>query len=124
MFALGDVVEFYSYVAGKQKYHLCISLSGAFLLLNSPKAKSYAGDMVVLCSEFPMEPTPSGKSVICCSVIVRMTVQELEHTKAKCIGNVSPDLIKRILRHVKASPVLSPDDKDFVLEELGDWLGT
>lgn len=124
MFSPGEVVRFRSYVAGKTKYHLCISIRGAFLFVNSPKEKTYAGDFIVSCTEFPfLEPTESGKSVISCSLLVKMTEAELSHTRACCIGKVSPKLLREVIKFVEGSPVLSPEDKDFVLDELGDWVG-
>lgn len=30
----GEVYQIYSTIAGKQKYHLCVALSGGFLFLN------------------------------------------------------------------------------------------
>lgn len=63
----GDVVGFWSDIAGKHKFHLCICPTGKFLFLNSPKARSYPGDFHVPCAEIPLEPTPEGYSVISCT---------------------------------------------------------
>ena len=123
MFAPGDVIKFWSDIAQKKKYHLCISLQGCFLFLNSYKGRSYAGDLLVDCSRIPcLDPTKTNKSVISCSMVVRMTEDDLRHTKAEKIGTVSTLLLREVLRFIEASPVLSSDDKDAVLDGLGDWL--
>ena len=44
MFRLGDVIRFQSIEANKVKFHLCISLDGHYLFINSPKLTSYPGD--------------------------------------------------------------------------------
>ncbi len=123
MFKPGDVVRFHSYVAGKTKYHLCISLSGGFLFLNTYRNRSFSGDLVVPCSEIAcLPPTESGKSVVSCSLIIRMDAEALNHGKATKLGVVNNSLLLDIIKYIEVSPVLSGEDKDFVLDGLGDWL--
>ena len=123
MFRPGDVVKFYSFVANKQKFHLCISITGGFLFLNSYKNKSFTGDLVVPCTEILcLEPTESGKSVVSCSLIVRMDNQQLRHVRAEKIGTVNNSLLVDVIRYIENSPVLSAEDKELVLDGLGDWV--
>ena len=61
MFSPGDVVGFWSDIAGKHKYHLCVHEDGLFLFINSPKRKSYPGDFNVLSDEITcLLATPKG----------------------------------------------------------------
>ena len=120
-FVAGDVIDFYSSVAVKHKFHLCLGFGGTFLFINTPKPKQFLGDLIVDCAEIPcLRPTPSGKSVISCSMVIRMTRAELAHCKAKKLGVVSPQLLRRLLKFVEASPVLSPEDKEAILDGIGD----
>jgi hypothetical protein len=121
MFKPADVVQFHSIVADKQKFHLCLNLNGKFLLINSPKSRTFRGDFVVSCSEIDCLPaTESGKSVISCSLLVSMTDAELRHLKAKKIGAVSFGLLRRLTAFVEASPVLSAEDKDAIIAQMED----
>jgi hypothetical protein len=123
MYSPGDVVRFHSYVAGEKKYHLCISLRGHFLFVNSPKTKTFRGDFVVPCTDIPcLDPTDSGKSIISCSVLVRMSDEELRHVEAKKLGVCAPRILRDLIKFVEQSPVLSPDEKDAIIDELGDWI--
>lgn len=123
MFSPGDVVQFFSYVAGKRKYHLCISLQGSFLFLNSPKAKTFRGDYIISSENIDCLPaTESGRTVVSCSLVVKMTDEELQHVQAKKLGTIAPRILRDLIKFVEASPVLSPDEKDAIIEELGDWV--
>jgi len=123
MFSPGDVVRFYSYVAGKAKYHLCISLRGHFLFVNSPKSKTFRGDFFVPCSDIPcLEPTDDGRSIISCSFLVKMSDEELRHVGATKLGSCAPRILRDLIKFVEQSPVLSPDEKDAIVDELGDWV--
>lgn len=123
MFTVGDVIRFYSDEAEKQKYHLCISFENHFLFLNSPKKQVYPGDFVVPCTDIPCLPaTESGNSIISCTLIMRKSEAELSTLKAQKIGSVSMELITRLGRFVRASPVLSDDEKDAFCEAAGDWI--
>lgn len=123
MFALGDVIRFYSAAACKQKYHLCIGLNGHYLLINSPNKVSYPGDFVVPCSDFPfLAPTPEGVSVVCCTLVMNISDAELAKLGLVKKGSVSIDLLKRLIKFVQASPVMSEEDKESILDAVGDWL--
>lgn len=123
MFQPGDVIEFHSVIAQKKKYHLCISLNGCFLFINSPKAKAYPGDFDFPCSELPfLTPTASGDSIVSCSQILRYTDGELLALHAKKIGVMKPPLVILLLSFIENSTVLSDAEKKIALDGLGDWV--
>lgn len=123
MFEPGDVVEFYSDVAGKPKYHLCLSLDACYFFMNSPKARAYPGDMIIPCAEVPFLPaTPSGDSIVSCSMLLRFTEDELIFYGARKRGRVSNAILLQLLQFVENSTVLSDEDKAIVLMGLGDWI--
>lgn len=123
MFQPGDVIWFRSSEANKPKYHLCVSLGGHYLFLNSPKTRSYPGDFIVPCTEIPVVPaTPSGNSIISCSLVLHETDADLRRLRAQKRGSISHDLLKRLITFVEQTPVLSDEDRDKVLDGLGDWI--
>ena len=122
MFAVGDVIAFWSDDAGKRKYHLCISFDGHFIFLNSPKHKSYPGDMFVPCKEIDCIPaTDSGFSVISCTMLMKKNDAELVKCGAKRLGSVKPKLLAELAKFVSTSPVLTEEDKEIFLNAIGDW---
>lgn len=122
MFSPGDVVEFYSVVAGKNKYHVSLSLEGCFFLLNSPKIRVYPGDFIFPCSEVPfLPPTSNGDSIVSCSIVIRMTDAQLLAARARRIGSISTAVLTDLMTFVENSTVLSQEDKDAVLDGLGSW---
>lgn len=123
MFGAGDIVAFESIEAGKRKYHLCISFDGHYLFLNSPKQQVYPGDLVVDCCEFPfLTPTPNGKSIISCNLVMKKTDAELAAVGARCLGKASSALLSTLIKFVVASPILTQEEKDAILEAAGDWV--
>lgn len=123
MFNPGDVIHFYSQVAGKPKWHLCVSLDGCFLFINSPKVKAYLGDFVVPCSELPFLPlTASGESIISCNIVLRLSDQELRRSKAAFVGSISKSLLLRLFEFLERSEALSEEDREACLDGLQDWL--
>lgn len=119
----GQVVRLYNVIAGKPKYHLCISLSRGFLFLNSPKPKQRPGDLVVPCSDFPfLQPTATGDSVICCTTIVHLSNGELNDKRTKIMGQASKDLLLKVFEFVEGAEFLSEADQEDILGGLEDWL--
>jgi len=122
MFGVGDVIAFESVEAGKRKFHLCISFDGHYLFINSPKPRVYPGDFIVDCKELPfLTPTSSGKSVISCSLVMKKSEAELTQSRAKKLGSVSHNLLSDLIKFVQASPLLTEDEKDAIIEAAGDW---
>ena len=123
MFAAGDVIAFESIEAGKRKYHLCISLDGHYVFLNSPKVLVYAGDYVVPCTEIPGVPvTPSGKSIISCTLVMQKSDADLKAAKAKKLGTVKKQLLIDLAKFVMLSPILTDEEKEAFLAAAGDWI--
>lgn len=122
MFSVGDVIGFWSAEAGKTKFHLCISLDGHYLFVNSPKDRTFPGDMVVSCAEFPfLKPTPSGQSIISCTLVMKKTDDELRAVRAKKLGTVRKELLSQLIKFVMSCPVLTQDERDALIEAAGDW---
>lgn len=89
MYDVGDIVLFYSNLAQKKKYHLCLikpsgDQAGLFLFLNSknPFNDSLAPD----CGRIPeLRPTQSGQSDICCAQICYSELILQEHVPKKIV---------------------------------------
>lgn len=118
----GEVYQIYSTIAGKQKYHLCVALSGGFLFLNSPKPKSYEGDVTVSNAELPfLPPTPSGLSVVSCTTVVRIGDGELAR-KGRLLGVAPKSVLTAVFEAVEEADFLSEEEREFILSGLEDWL--
>lgn len=123
MFKPGDVIKFYSEAAGYKKYHLCLSLDACCFFMNSPRTKTFPGDMIISCDDVPFLPkTDSGDSIISCSTLLKFTEAELVGYGAKKVGAVSTEILTRVLEFVENSPVLADEDKEVVIAGLGDWV--
>lgn len=117
----GDVVLARSALAGKHKYHLCVHVGGYFLFLNSYKGRDYEGNLVVECEVIPfIDATETGKSVVCCSSVLRLTEAEIE--RSKLVGTISKALLLEIYEFIETSDALSPDERELILESLADWV--
>lgn len=107
MFAPGDVVGFFSILAEKFKYHVCIGGSPCrFLLVNSV---SRPGNFQIKHSDCPA--LPKTFSFVNCSVIIAAASQTLKEQRAKRIGQLPPAVYKRLVTHLSNSPELSAADK-------------
>lgn len=89
IFCVRDVVEFYSKIAGKNKYHLCIKAPDAldarhaFLFLNSKN--KYNDEVTVPSSDIPFLPkSPTGFSVVSLTLVVWVTESDLRIFSALC----------------------------------------
>lgn len=123
MFNPGDIVGFYSPEAGKHKFHLCISVNGHYVFVNSPKAIIRPADLYVDNNELPgLMPTATGKSIICCNVVMQKTDAELRSSGAGRKGTCGVALLRKIIRFVENCYVLSEDEKSAVVNGLADWI--
>jgi len=123
MIVPGNVIRFWSQEADKPKHHLCVSQDGHFLFVNSPKKRTYPGDLIVPCSDFPfLDPTPSGNSIISCSLVLRRTMADLERLQARLSGAVSAALLQKVFDFIENNPVLSEEEREPIITGLGDWL--
>lgn len=122
MFSPGDVVEFWSDEAGKNKYHLCVNQDGSFLFLNSPKPKSYPADFQIPSGDIPcLVATPEGYSIVSCTHVTKRSDVALKKLKAKKLGKVESRVLIRLIAFVEKTPVLSQEDKDAIVDGLADW---
>lgn len=123
MFAPGDVIQFWSDVAGKRKSHLCVSLNNQYVFINSPKDTNYPGDLVVPCSDIPcLTPTKSGESIISCSLIMTIPDADLKRHQAQKKGSVSASVLGKIAAFIQSTPTLSEEEKERFFDAAGDWL--
>lgn len=119
----GEVVLFWSGSAGKEKFHLCVSLAGRYLYLNSPKARVYEGDLSLPCTDFPfLDPTPSGQSIVCCTLVLAPTPTDLKGRRMEVKGVVGADVLMKIVEFVESSDVIADEERDQILDGLGNWL--
>jgi hypothetical protein len=122
MFSVGDVIGFYSRAAGKHKFHLCISLNGHYLFVNTQDHRAFHASCVFPCSDFPfLSPTESGLSAVSCSIIMKMTDADLRRCGAVKKGSVSPVVLKKIIEFVRTTDAIPDEDRDEFLETVGDW---
>jgi len=93
MFNVGDIVVMYAPTAGKKKYHLCVCEVNEhgvefFLFINS--GSGYAADFVVNDGSIDCLPeSPTGNTVVSCSVVIRANQKQLAVYRAKKIGTLS-----------------------------------
>lgn len=124
MFKTGQIVKFKSDIAGKKKYHLCISMDDHFIFLNSPKPTAFIGDFEIDCADIVgLPPTPEGKSIASCSLVMQFSKQELVTFKAEMIGHVKPSVLKRLLLFVEDLPTIESETKNQIIDGLGDTVG-
>jgi hypothetical protein len=118
----GEVYRLRSGIANKPKYHLCISVGGGFLFLNSPKDRSWPGDLLVDGGDLPfLPPTPTGKSVVSCSLVVIIGAGELAR-RAELIGEAPRSLLLSIFEFVEEADFLTEEDREIILAGLDGWL--
>ncbi len=122
MFSPGDVVEMFSPVAGKKKYHLCLCISEGtgvhnFLFLNSNSG--FKGDYILDDGIVPGLPeSPTGETIVSFSQVVRMNLNRLTMYKAKRLNCISADLAGELLHFARTTPALSDIDKKLVVRAL------
>jgi hypothetical protein len=122
VFKVGEIILFNSPEAGKPKLHLCISFSNRFLFVNSPKQKIFFGDFEIDGARLTgVPPTPTGKSIISCNTVLKYTDDELTRLRARAVGSLDADTIRDLLEFVENLETLSPDDRNAILDGLGDW---
>lgn len=121
----GEIYRFQSAVAGKQKYHLCLSVDRHFIFLNSPKAKSFPGDIEIDSKEITgLTPTPEGKSIASCSLVLHFTSADLQSLGATKVGDMSVSALKDILVGVEDLSTIAPEIRDQIVDALADFIGT
>ena len=126
MFVVGEIVQIYAPSAGKTKYHLCVCLANAagvtrFLFMNS--GSGYEGDFILKDAEVPcLPPSPTGESVISCSMVVRYSEKQLALYKAQSLGMLDDALLFQLKEFLRASTVLSKEERGPIVASLFDAL--
>ena len=121
-FKPGDIVRFQSPTAGKLKYHLCIMTgteqkASAFLFINS--RPGYNGDFVLNDGAIPNLPkSPTGKSVISCSQLVRLRQDQLTLYRADKIGKITISVARKLHIFIEDVPTLTENERLIVLDGL------
>jgi len=119
MYEVGDVVRFHSPIAGKEKFHLCLGCTEnetifAFLFLNS--GTGYKGDCVLDDGQIVGLPTsPTGKSVVSFSLVVRMREDKLAMFGATKVGAIDAHLAGELAAFAKSTRSLTRQEQAFVV---------
>lgn len=122
MYEAGDVIRFYSTIAGKEKFHLCLGRTEnetifAFLFLNS--GSGYKGDCVLDDGQVPGLPkSPTGKSVVSFSQIIRVKEQKLGVLRATKTGAIDAQLAGELAAFAKGVRSLTRQEQAFVVSAL------
>lgn len=122
MYEAGDVVRFHSPVAGKEKFHLCLGRTEhetifAFLFLNS--GTGYKGDCALDDGQIPGLPkSPTGKSVVSFSMLVRVKEEKLALFGAKKTGEIDAHLAGELAAFAKSVGSLNRQERAFVVSAL------
>ena len=120
--SIGGIYEFYSAQAGYPKYHLCVrELSGVesacFLFLNSNPG--YRDSLVLADTEIPgLRPSPTGFTVIGCSMVLRANARQLHIFAAKLVTRLPSEIARRLEAVVGPAKSLPGDDRQLVLAAL------
>ena len=126
MFSVGDIAQVFSPVAGKKKYHLCVCCANEhgverFLFINS--GDGYEGDIVVDDKAIGCLPeSPTGQSVISCSIVVRYTDDQLKKYNAKKLGELRLDILEKVAKTVSATKALSKEERNPISASLSAHL--
>lgn len=115
MFSVGDIVQIYGPTAGHKKYHLCVcEIDGngvcKFLFINSHDG--YEGDFTLSDHEIPCLPkSPTGKSVISCSLMVKYNAAQMTLYNATKRGTIEKSVAARLRDHIPTCRALSRPEK-------------
>lgn len=126
MFETGDVVRFFSPIAGKEKFHLCLGRDDTgnvlvFLHLNSDFG--YRGDCVLNDGRIPGLPrSRTGKSVVSFSVVVRMGTERLQKFGAEKTGEIDVSVAEELLVFAKKVQVLTGLERALVVSAFQRYL--
>lgn len=122
MYEAGDVIRFHSTIAGKEKFHLCLGRTEnetifAFLFLNS--GSGFKGDCVLDDGQIPGLPkSPTGKSVVSFSMIVRVRDEKLPVFGATKTGAIDAHLAGELAAFAKGVRSLTRQEQAFVVSAL------
>lgn len=126
MFAIGEIAQVYSPIAGKKKFHLCVCCANEhgverFLFINS--GAGYEGDFILDDTEIKCLPdSPTGKSVVSCSLVVRYSSEQLKKYNAKKLGDLDFEILAKLALFFNKTTVLSKEDRDPVAGSLTAYI--
>lgn len=126
MFSVGEIVQIFSPIASKKKFHVCVCCANEhgverFLFINS--GTGYDADVVVDENEIPCLPeSPTGQSVISCSMIVQYSESQLKKFGAKKLGDMNIKLIKLTFEKLQVTKSLSKEERTPIVESLKSFL--
>ena len=118
MYEVGDIIRFHSTIAGKEKFHICLGRTEhetilAFLFLNS--GSGYKGDCVLDDGQIPGLPkSPTGKSVVSFSQLVRVREDKLAIFGATKTGAIDANLAGELVAFAKGVRSLTRQEQVFV----------
>lgn len=121
-FSKGDIIRCYSAIAGKEKYHLCIQesseqYSAGFLFINSKSG--YKGDLILKDKEIPcLCSSPTGNSIISCSLLIRLSLKKLKLFKAEKVGTLPISVAKELKIFTTTTDVLTEKERKIVVNGL------
>lgn len=122
MFNIGDVVRFFSPIASKEKYHLCLGNAEQFphfVFLHINSSSGFRGDCILEDGQIPGLPkSPTGKTVVSFSLVVTMGADRLVKFGAKKTGEIDAHLAGELSAFAKITPVLTPAERAFVVSAL------
>lgn len=122
MFKVGDVIEMFAPTASKKKYHLCVcgvSDKGVqkFLFINS--GTGYEADLCLSDGAISGLPTsPTGATIISCSLLLRYTEEQLKKFKASKIGSIDAKVASQLSEFIVSSRALVKVEREAVAEEM------
>ncbi len=122
MFETGDIVGCYAPTVGYKKYHLCISqaedgVAGWFLFINSEN--NYDSDFVLKNDDIDCIPkNDTGLSVISCSFVVRLNLNQLKLYEAEKLGSLARKHIGPLIEFISNSKALPRAEKNACVDKL------
>ena len=126
MFSVGEIVQIFSPIASKKKFHVCVCCANEhgverFLFINS--GTGYEADVVVDEKQIPCLPeSPTGQSVIRCSMIVRYSETQLKKFGARKLGDMDIEVLKLVIDKVRVTRALSKEERSPIVESLEKFL--
>ena len=108
--------------AGHLKYHVCITaptdtMAGCFLFINSDSG--YEGDLILSDGEIPNLPiSRTGKTVISCSQLVRVSKRQLNLFGCNKIGNLPKSVAGKLREFAATVPTLTASERKIVVDAL------
>jgi hypothetical protein len=122
MFEIGDIVQIFAPQAGRDKYHLCVSVGkdGAahqFLYLNSDP--TFEQTFVCDCAKIPCLPeSKTGKTAISFAMLPRYNDNQLKLFKATKLGELNPALAVEVHKVAKTATTMTSAERKIVLTAL------